>query len=388
MGRRRIITKNVEPQEQLKNVIEKITLQQKDIIKESLEKPNDPKVSSTLQEVFLWQLSQTAPYCLCEVHQLPEWQFQHRRMNYGYRSVSTFSGALWSLFYFHNEFINIWLHYLGTLALLWKTWTYYQHYASEISSSTFEYQLDFYILFLCTLLGNCLPILTSGLCHHFYCINQQFHMSCWFLDFLGMLSGITFVSSNFMYITFYCIHHPEHRIHNELSVPAPTSPPLLSTFSIYHQLLALLLGGYIAAMYWCWRQYRIRLSKPVLQPKDRFPEFSSTLTMYSVFIYSLSIGWSVLLHPQYLTDPVLSQILLRSALYPAAMGLGIVIFAQGAIPERLNSLFGLPSYFFDFIGHSHQCWHVVSFVVLYYWIDVIFHHYDVRESMSCANMMM
>lgn len=238
-------------------------------------------------------------------------------------------------------------------------------------------------------MGNCFPILASGLCHQFYCINQKVHKCCWFLDFMGMLSGITFVSSNFLYLTFYCIHHPHHQP-GETTTPSSsfasspdTLPPLLSSYSIYHQLLTILIGGYFVAMYLCWQRYTIRLSREHLFPKDRFPEFSSTLTVYSVFVYTISILYSVYLHPEYLTDAALKSVLIESCLYPVAMGLGIVIFAQGAFPERLNDWWGLPSHFFDLVGHSHQWWHIVSFTVLFFWIDVVFHHYELRQQMTC-----
>lgn len=334
------------------------------------------------EEVFLWQWTRSAPYCLCEANTVPDWQFQHRRMRFGYRKALSFSDTIYSLFYFHNESVNIWLHYLGTAALLWKIWCYYQKYDSVIFSASPEYQFDFYVLFLCTLMGNCFPILTSGLCHHFYCINQNIHKGCWFLDFMGMLSGITFVSSNFLYLTFYCMHHPDHQPGASSASP-DARPTLLSTYSLYHQLLTILIGGYLLAIYFCWKRYSPRLSREHLFPKDRFPEFSSTLTFYSIFVYTISIGYSVFLHPEYLSDPVLRSILIESCLYPVAMGLGIVVFAQGAIPERFNDFWGLPSHFFDLVGHSHQWWHVVSFTVLFFWIDVVFHHYEVKQQMTC-----
>ncbi len=346
--------------------------------------------SHRFEDVYLSHLSTKAPFCLCEADEVPDWQFQHRQLNYGYRTCETFYEAFLSLFYFHNEFINIWLHYLGTVALLWKAWAYYQQLSPTITTLPLEYKYDFYVMFVCIIMGNCFPILTSGLCHHFYCISQEIHRFCWYLDFIGMLSGITFVSSNFLYLTFYCTHHPNHT-DETMSNPSITGlshddqqhPPLLKNYSTYHQLLTLSLGGYLIAMYLCWKRYQERLSKEQLFPKDRFPEFSSTLSFYSVFTYILSIGCSVYFHPQYLTHPILSEILLQSCLYPLAMAMGIVVFAQGSIPERFHNLFGVSQHFFDLLGHSHQLWHIVSFLVLFYWIDVIIFHYNIRANMTC-----
>jgi hypothetical protein len=373
---------------------------QSDKIKES-KLPKNHK----LEDVFLGHLSSkslfstfstSSTYCLCESDDNPLWQFQHRQLNYGYRTCETMYEALLSLFYFHNEFVNIWLHYIGTLLLLWKTYRYYLAYSPQISTLSLEYQYDFLVLFICIIMGNCFPILTSGLCHHFYCINQSIHKLCWYLDFLGMLSGITFVSSNFLYLTFYCDHHPNHQsllsYHSSsglsssssaASIPPVSPVTLLTTFSTFHYIITVLVGGYVIAMYLCWKRYQERLSKNELLPKDRFPEFSSTLSGYSGFVYFVSLGGSIVFVSEYLSHPTLNSIFLQSCLYPLAMAMGIVIFAQGSIPEKYHTIFGVSPHFFDFLGHSHQLWHIVSLAVLYFWIDVIFQHYEVRYNMGC-----
>jgi hypothetical protein len=345
-----------------------------------------------LNDVFLAHFTKRISYCLCEAPHNPEWQFQHRQLYYGYRTCDTFYEAFMSLFYFHNEFVNIWLHYIGTILLLWKTYSYYSFYAPQMMNAPTEYQYDFYLLFICVLMGNSFPILTSGLCHHFYCVSQYLHRLCWYLDFMGMLSGINFVTANFLYLTFYCEIHPNHSVDSTTNLPIVQGnnsseaviPVLFNQYTTYHTIITILIGGYFIAMYFCWGKYHLRLRKEELLPKDRFPEFSQTLSLYSIFAYLISILSTVYFHPEYLADSILSNILIQSGLYPLAMAMGIVVFAQGSIPERFHGLFGVSKHFFDFVGHSHQLWHIVSLVVLYFWMDVIFAHYEVRYHMTCS----
>jgi hypothetical protein len=350
------------------------------------------------EDVFLWQYSATfTAFCLCNSIDLPDWHFQHRQLHYGYRKCANFWEAFQSLFYFHNEFVNIWLHYLGSFLLFYKTYQYYIQYSTESplfsnsSTSTMvydEYSPDFKVIFVSIIMGNCFPILTSALCHHFYCVSPAVHKFCWFLDFIGMLSGITFVSFNFLYVTFYCSHHPSHDPTTLQHIAAAGGSltddvdPIVSP-SIFTTIVVLLVGGYLTAAYMCWQKYTQRVSQIALIPKDRFPEFSKILSLYSGYTFIVTIFSSTYFHTPYLNHPVLSSILIQSCLYPVAMAMGIVVFAQGSIPERFTSHLGLPKHFFDLFGHSHQLWHIVSFTVLYFWIDVIFDHYNTRHGMTC-----
>jgi hypothetical protein len=206
------------------------------------------------------------------------------------------------------------------------------------------------LLFGALCLGNVFPILASALCHHFYFVNKSFHKACWFLDFMGM---------SFVIIALEC--HP----------------------MLVKSIVTALLVGYISAIVICWQMYSARMSKEVLEPYDRFPEFSKVLTTFSVYSYTIALAGSIYLEPIYLQDPTLWNVFVQSCLFPACMGGGIVVFAQGGIPERFVQSWGLPEHFFDYLGHSHQIWHMISFLLLYHWIDVILGHYHVRKDMLC-----
>ena len=55
---------------------------------------------------------------ICGVDDLPAWHFQHRGIKNGYRCCQSATDAFFSLFYWHNESINIWMHYIACALVL------------------------------------------------------------------------------------------------------------------------------------------------------------------------------------------------------------------------------------------------------------------------------
>lgn len=289
--------------------------------------------------------------CLCTFEDLPPWHFRHRGISGGYRYCHSFLSALLSVFYWHNESINVWLHYGATIGLLLQLYYTNTNYISNFDRN---------LIVSTAIAGNVFPMFISGFCHHFYGIDEIWHTVCWFLDFIGILSGMYFTAINYLYITFYC------------------------DSEIVRTLVIVLGIGYVTSIIWCGSIYIGRLTRIDNYPKDRFPEFSKVLSSYAVFSSFLPLGLTIFMKPEYFEKETLTEVFIASCTGPVIMALGIVFFAQGGFPERhLPQLLGLPMNTFDYLGHSHQFWHVVSASLMFWWIHNTSKHYNARMSMSC-----
>ena len=275
------------------------------------------------------------------------------------------------MFSWHNESINIWTHYIAAICIAcFVSWTWFlsdaDHSIAATSNVTAEDRFggtDFsvWLLFTLALLGNALPIFLSAFCHQFYCISKQWHSLCWFLDFLGILTGMFCATVAFIYCAFYC-------------------SPLLMHTVLYGMVVA-----YILAIQGCWLRYRARTSAVVLAPADRFPEFSKILSTYGAVATAAPVVVAVLLHREYTAEPVFISILIKSITGPVLMALGIVCFAQGNFPERFARFWGVKDDFFDYLGHSHQWWHLLSASLQFMCVALNRRHLTARMHYGCAS---
>lgn len=325
-------------------------------------------------------------WCICLANDLPGWHFRHRGVKGGYRKCPTFYSALVSLFYWHNESVNIWSHYIAAALLslhVYSMRSIFEHHSTL--------QAEQAVVVTCWVGGNILPMIFSAFCHQFYCVNKKWHTACWFLDFFGILSGMLFGGVSFIYLAFYC--NPE----------------------LMFALLYVLIVGYILSIQWCWKKFRLRTRAFNLYPFDRFarsilfypvwygsseafnlsalditlswfrfPEFSSFLCTYGAVATGVPLLLTAYVCREYLVHSAFRSIYLLCALGPMLMACGIIFFAQGHFPERFCNQFGVPIDFFDIIGHSHQWWHIVSALLMFFWIDLTAKHYQLRLDEGCV----
>lgn len=319
---------------------------------------------------------------------------QHRRLEHGYRVCPTFSSAFWSLFEWHNESINIWSHYALWILLFWYAYAVWEphiyvqkilaaepaslvlavatlndpsvfaehtdvHSAAATTSEELQDALYHVYLFTLLILGSSMPAFLSAFCHQFYCVSKAWHKFCWFADFMGIMLGMFFTGVSFISMAFRC------------------------NFMIWSTLLFVLTVMGVAAVLRCWRMLTDRVSKSALVPVDRFPEFSANLSMYAWFATMLPVVLACCLKREYLADPNMRSIIMHSLIGPALMGMGVVVFAQGGFPECFAAAWGLPSNFFDYLGHSHQFWHIEVALLQFYWVHVIHEHYRARVHYGC-----
>jgi predicted membrane channel-forming protein YqfA (hemolysin III family) len=299
-------------------------------------------------------VSDEKEYCqLCEAAQLPEWHFKHRGIRYGYRIPGDEKVALYSLFRWHNESINIWSHYISVIILI----VYFIYKTDNLRMLARGTVVDNIVILLNVLFANITPMFTSAYCHHFYCANKSWHSHCWFVDFSGILGGMYFGGIGFVYFAFY------------------NNPYFAAVYLIFLTAFAFI------AYFWCWGKFNFRVvqSKSLI-PKDRFPEFSKSLSTFVTFSSFIPLGIALIFKSKEYYENVdyFYDITVASIVAPVLLSIGVVAFAQGGIPERFCAPLGLPENTFDYIGHSHQWWHVVTSAVMFVWINVIVSHYNVR----------
>jgi predicted membrane channel-forming protein YqfA (hemolysin III family) len=287
-------------------------------------------------------------------------------MTGGYRKCPTFQSALLSLFYWHNESMNMWLHYIGSFLMIRKVFFAMEQMEKDrlLVNSSNSPSWMIIILGICFFFGNCIPFIGSALCHHFYCINQVIHQRCWFLDFTGLQIGVVAITIAHYLIVFQC----------ELL--------LFNCFAC----LTIMVGCIFVYRCYCINYSRLLLQSTLI-PSDRFPEFGDNMTIISVSCFVISIVSTISYYPQlYLHQAIYQQKIYEICLYPILLTCSIIIFAKGGIPERWTNQLGLTEGYFDYIGHSHQWWHIASWIILYCWIDVTSDHFRLRLNESCPSI--
>jgi len=82
----------------------------------TLKKKTSSRVQSTDKKIQ-FETAKTLKHVL-HWDELPMWMKVDPYIKQGYRKqLNSFSGCFWSLFYSHNEFVNIWSHLLPALTL-------------------------------------------------------------------------------------------------------------------------------------------------------------------------------------------------------------------------------------------------------------------------------
>lgn len=291
-------------------------------------------------------------YCLCEASSLPRWSFRHRNLNTGYRrSPATIHQAVLSLFQWHNESINIWVHYISPVILIFFTSYLTNGFEDILNRGTIFDQI---IFFTSLFAANIFCLVMSAVCHQFYYVNQAIHEICWFFDFFGILLGMMIGGITFMYFVFYC------------------QPYLIATAT------TILVIGFIYCFVTCWKQYHQRMRRKILVPNDRFPEFGTYLSLFAFFASIGPVLIAFCLRKEYVSEPSYRWIIIQTFLSPVITTMGVLIFAKGGVPEIFCKRLGLRDDFFDMIGHSHQVWHVFAAAAMFNWVHILVDHYHLR----------
>lgn len=310
--------------------------------------------------------------CICKVTDLPAWHFQHRGIAYGYRYCKNVNSALLSSFYWHNESINIWSHVCSCIYLLAHFWYHVDIFVllypllplEETETPTpIPPLLDRAIVAFVFVFGNVMPLLASAGCHCFYCVNKKTHCRAWFIDFWAILTGMLLNGLGYVYFAFYC---------NKV---------------IAYAFTFILLLFYGLSWHWCASRYFVRLAKKTLIPRDRFPEFSFSLSTYVAFASFIPVTVTWFLQEEYTSNDEYYLLALLATFIPIFLSFGVVFFAQGGVPERFCRVLSIQENIFDFLGHSHQLWHLVTAYTMFSLESLLLQHYLLRSFNinSCLN---
>ena len=175
------------------------------------------------------------------------------------------------------------------------------------------------------------------------------------MDFCGILTGMGVAGSGFIYFSFYCA-------------------PRIILFWV-----SMLVALYFVVIHWCWTRFTVRLDAKELSPRDRFPEFSFSLSSYVVLASFIPIVLSWIICPEYFKNLTLFWILVDASICPVLLSVGVTVFAQGGVPERFFA-----GNVFDMLGHSHQLWHLVTATVMFFLMLNIIDFFHARVEHGCG----
>ncbi|KAL3623972.1 hypothetical protein CASFOL_032788 [Castilleja foliolosa] len=313
---------------------------------------------------------------LLSFHQLPDYMKDNEYILDYYRANWSIKQALFSLFSWHNETLNVWTHLLGFLLFVGLTAAHLvdvpqvadlitmitEQFPSSVESnisknlsmgpsklldlnqeSTLQTNISslttnwpFYV-FLC---GSMFCLLSSSICHLFSCHSHHLNTQLLHIDYVGI--SVMIITSYFppMYYIFQCTPH--------FQILYLTSITTMGICTIFALLSPALSSGK-------YRSLRAMLF------------VSMGLFGLVPAVHALLLNWN---------DPRRDLILA----YEAGMALSYLIgtgFYVSRIPERWR-----PGWF-DLAGHSHQIFHVLVVIgaLAHYGAAQIFLRY--RSEMAC-----
>lgn len=170
-------------------------------------------------------------YKLVTSGELPAWYTHAPFVETGYRRCRTFASCACSVVKLHNESVNIWLHLPVAFFLL-------PYLAYLLQRSDVDVTKDFDLAVVCVsvFFGNVTTLLLSGVCHTFFCLSQRAHNFCWFMDFIGLQTGILGGGIGIGHFSFKC--HP-------------------ALYATYFSSMAVM---YPFFMRLAWKNYRVHIS--------------------------------------------------------------------------------------------------------------------------------
>lgn len=246
--------------------------------------------------------------------ELPHWRRDNHFIHSGYRTTSnSYRRSFWSIFYLHNEFVNIWTHLLGAISFTIGGFFLHSVIAPRYESAS---ESDV-LVFTCFFLGAfcCLGMSAT---YHTLC-NHSPEVAKWGnkLDYTGIVFLIVGSYVPTMYYGFFCY-------------------PNLLTF--YLSMICLLGLGCIAVSWFehfrtpAWRPYRatmfVGLGASGVVPIIHALTFNS----FSQLDERMGLRW----------------VMLQGALYIFGAFLYAVRWPECRYPGR-----------FDIWGSSHQLFHVL-----------------------------
>jgi len=139
---------------------------------------------------------------LLNFNEIAPWRQENRWVRGGYRPLSnSVHESVKSLFYLHNESMNIYTHLIPALAILLPLiWTGDYAFVSRYPNASFHDRLIFFI-YTCGVLA---CFLSSSIYHLFMGHSKAAHDTCLKVDFMGVLALILTAFISLEYVDFKC----------------------------------------------------------------------------------------------------------------------------------------------------------------------------------------
>jgi adiponectin receptor len=291
-----------------------------------------------------------AAYTLVTSTELPPWYTRAPYVDTGYRRCATLHSCTCSIFKLHNESVNIWLHLPVSFLLV----PYLLLVLRVMGLLHNGFSTDLGVVFVSVLVGNVSTLLLSGICHTYYCLSQRAHNICWFIDFVGLHTGILGGGIGIAHFSFKC--------HDSLYVA-------------YFTTMAVL---YPTLIWFTWRKFWAHVGTLPLNPIDGFPEFILPLATLNLFSWVSVLIVAKVSLPEYTSLPEFEKAWNLSVSCPVLLVFGSLI-QYFNIPERFVRRGAT-----DIWGHSHQLWHVCGMVLMFVWIHAITTHYEACQRYECS----
>lgn len=264
----------------------------------------------------------TLPY-----HLAPSYLQHNPYIKEGYRGNLTPSDCFRSIFHWTNETLNIWSHLFGFLVflgLLIYDITVVYHIYPSTGTDVLVASFVLICFMLCMLL--------STVYHTFNCLSEE--ISCKWLswDIFGIATSFLAIFLSGIYYGFWCSEFSHLRY-------------------IYSGLVCVLFG---AAM--------VFILVPRLMTREWDWARTSLFICWSASGLLPTIHWTILHWGS--SKAIVGVFLPRIFIMYGISGVALFVYIY-KIPERFR-----PGRF-DFLGASHQIWHIVIFIALVHWYQSI-----------------
>ncbi|XP_046282487.1 membrane progestin receptor gamma isoform X1 [Marmota monax] len=264
---------------------------------------------------------------LFSIDQVPQ-VFHERGILFGYRHPqSSATACVLSLFQMTNETLNIWTHLLPFWFFVWRFVT--ALYVTDIQNDTYSWPL---LVYMCT---SCVYPLASSCAHTFSCMSKNARHICYFLDY-GAVNLFSLGSA----IAYSAYTFPEALVQ--------------TPFHDYYIVLAVL-NTILSTGLSCYSRF-LEIQKPRLCKVLRVLAFAYPYTWDS-----LPIFYRLFLFPD---EDIENEATLYHQKHVVMTLLASVLYSAH-LPECLA-----PGCF-DYIGHSHQLFHVCVILATHLQMEAI-----------------
>ncbi|KAH8242643.1 hypothetical protein KR032_000724 [Drosophila birchii] len=251
----------------------------------------------------------------------------------GYRTFLSNKLCLQSIFWWTNETINIWSHLAGCILFIGLT-------IFDLQFLRIHASLSDQVLVVCLLVCFCLCMLMSAIYHIFSCKSEEHYELFLSVDFLGISLSLVAIYISGMYYAFWC--------HTFLRTLYSTIALGMFALAIAVQIprLNVSMNGKVAVLL-LWSAYGI-----------------IPLGHWAVAMGGLENELVRLMVPRIVVMYLLCLI--------------AFVFYAAKIPERWFT--GKV----DFVGHSHNWWHLIIVAAFYHWHNTGLVYAEYRLNNGCS----